>query len=175
MAAHNSYVTSSPYKLLCNASISPASASPKTEIFSKTQSLKLFESLPVTTLSQATTQQPGGGQEKLNNPDWQEIPGVNSGNSRNPSSTLIDIRHITRKENTVTFDVTGHKGFYARYQGNCKTNQFRTLRFGRLLEDDTASYQINDKAENAQATDFERSLLNFACKQTATRKRKPRG
>ena len=67
--------------------------------------------------------------ERLNNPNWQTIPGAEVG--RHPAETLMDINGIVRDGNTVTFDVTGYRGFYYRMAGDCETDQVILTRRGR--------------------------------------------
>lgn len=103
------------------------------------------------------------GNEKLDNPDWKMVPGADVG--KNPAETLMDVRHIVRKKNVVTFDVTGYKDFYSRFQGNCTNRQVRHLREGRMFEENTIAYHSFDNARFTKATAWERPLVDFACKQ----------
>ena len=98
--------------------------------------------------------------ERLNNPDWQTIPGAEVG--RHPAETLMDINGIVRDGNTVTFDVTGYRGFYYRMAGDCETDRIVLTRRGRSEGIDEFLYESVESGD-METSDWNRRLLTYAC------------
>lgn len=110
--------------------------------------------------------------ERLNNPNWQTVPGAEVG--RHPAETLMDINGITRDGNRVTFDVTGYRGFYYRMVGDCETEEVVLTRRGRSEGIDEFLYESVEPGE-METLDWNRRLLAFACQSSNSGKSEDRG
>lgn len=94
------------------------------------------------------------------NADWQEVPNADVG--QHSAETLMNMNSILREGDSVTFDVTGHRGVYYRMTGQCQTNQVARIRQGLSQGNNRFAYQ--EIAPNPSAAlDWDRRLLSFAC------------
>lgn len=110
--------------------------------------------------------------ERLNNPNWQIVPGAEVG--RHPEETLMDINGIARDGDAVTFDVMGHRGVYYRMEGDCETDQVLLTRRGLSQGLDEFLYESVEPGET-EASDWNRRLLTFACQASDSDKSADRG
>jgi len=102
---------------------------------------------------------------EIKNPSWQEVPGTAPTANTDPQFSgpaYIDINGIERDEDLVIFDIVNSDASYSRVEGNCKTNQFRPLRFGHFETQTTVIYQEYDESWKA-ANEYQGQLLRFAC------------
>ncbi len=93
------------------------------------------------------------------NPNWRVVPGTEVG--RHPAETLMNMNSLSRQRDTITFEVTGYRGFYYQMTGNCSTRQVAITRQG-FQTGDGANYQETTPNE-ILATSWHRRLLLFAC------------
>lgn len=94
------------------------------------------------------------------NADWQEVPNADVG--QHSAETLMNMNSILREGDSVTFDVTGHRGVYYRMTGQCQTNQVARIRQGLSQGNNRFAYQ--EIAPNPSAAlDWDQRLLSFAC------------
>jgi hypothetical protein len=122
----------------------------------------LQENEPAASNHQPVLQSQNSSQtDSLENVNWQVVPGTEVG--RHPAETLVDVNHIIRTGNTVTFDVTGYKGFYYRLQGDCDGSDVYYLRRGISAGATEIRYeQVNDRS-TYPITDWHFKLLDYAC------------
>lgn len=110
--------------------------------------------------------------ERLNNTNWQVVPGAAVG--RHPEETLMDVNGITRDDNTVTFDVMGHRGVYYRMGGDCETREVNLTRRGLSQGLDEFLYELVEPGD-METSDWNRRLLAFACQASNRDKSEDRG
>ena len=94
--------------------------------------------------------------DELDNPEWQEV-----------EPAFIDIANIQRNDNDlVIFDTVDYEAGYTRLEGNCRTNQVRTLRDGYFLSTTTVSYRDFSESASHEFSDpspLQQQLLDIAC------------
>ncbi|MEO0984744.1 MAG: hypothetical protein AAFY20_04260 [Cyanobacteria bacterium J06639_14] len=120
----------------------PAIASPLAE-----EELFFSRTIPVAQSPEVT--------DELENPEWQEV-----------EPAFIDIANIQRNGDFVIFDTVDYEAGYTRLEGNCSTNQVRTLRDGYFLSMTTVSYRDFSEPtvhEFADSSPLQQQLLEVAC------------
>jgi len=108
---------------------------------------------------------PGIGEKtaEIRNVSWQEVPDTASTDEEYADPAFIDINGIGRNGNLVIFDVVNPDASYGRVEGDCKTNQFRSLRLGIFLTSAKVSYVEPNNTAWIQANLYQKKLLRFAC------------
>ena len=101
--------------------------------------------------------------QELTNVAWQEVTDIAGTDEGYTDPAFIDINGISRTGNLIIFDVVNPDASYGRVEGNCKTNQFRSLRFGRFLSYTKVSYIEQNNVAWSDTSSYQRQLLQFAC------------
>ena len=86
---------------------------------------------------------------------WQEV-----------EPAFIDVANIQREGDRVIFDTVDYEAGYTRLEGDCSTNQVRTLRDGYFLSMTTVSYRDFSEShthEFADPSPLQQQLLDIAC------------
>jgi hypothetical protein len=98
---------------------------------------------------------------------WAEVPdALSNPEPGNPNVELepwfIDLNSIVRHGDVVIFEGVHPEGTYNRFQGNCGTNEMRTLYIGDFLSASSIVYYYASD-ELSLAEGWRLALLNFAC------------
>lgn len=101
--------------------------------------------------------------QEIKNAVWQEVTDTAGTDEGYTDPAFIDINGISRTGDLIIFDVVNPDASYGRVEGNCKTNQFRSLRFGWFLSSTKVSYIDQNNLAWSDASSYQRQLLNFAC------------
>lgn len=99
----------------------------------------------------------------LSNIVWEPVPGtkIPSLMDADPDFWYIGVNTITRKRNSINFDVDAN-GEYIRYSANCRTNMMSRLAIGSI--DDQETKRVTMFKENYfKANGFQQLVLNKAC------------
>lgn len=102
---------------------------------------------------------------EIKNPSWQEVPGTRAdSNSQDSDPAFINVNGIVKNGNVLTYDlVNSDAAGYERVQTNCKTGQFRTIRFGDFKSSTRVSYQNIVNSWQKPTSSYQRALLKFVC------------
>jgi hypothetical protein len=100
---------------------------------------------------------------EIRNASWQKVPDTTSTEEGYTDSAFLDINGISRNGDLVIFDVVNSDASYGRVEGNCRTNQIRSLRMGNFLSDTQVSYIEQDSESLLEANPYQIKLLKFAC------------
>lgn len=102
---------------------------------------------------------------EISNASWQEVldtTPTETTESEFNDPAYIDINSIVRNGNLIRFDLVNSDASYGRVEGNCRTNQIRSLRFGYFQSVTHVIYTEQEETW-ADATLYQRKLLRFAC------------
>ncbi len=94
---------------------------------------------------------------------WQAVPDTLSPDEGFNEPAFININGIIKKGDLVIFDVVNPDASYGRVEGNCQTNQFRSLRFGIFVSATQVSYIEQNNEAWIDANPYQRKLLILAC------------
>lgn len=98
-------------------------------------------------------------QIELKNPAWQKVPGT----ALNTNPSYIEVNGITKKGNTIAYDVVNWDAGYSRVEMNCKAQQFRTVRMGYFESRSRIQYKpVNDPWIKPE-TPYHKALAAFVC------------
>jgi hypothetical protein len=125
-------------------------------------SLVLLTTAYILTASSASPEVAEKTQE-IRDAAWQEVMDTAGTDEGYTDPAFIDINGISRNGDLIIFDVVNPDASYGRVEGNCKTNQFRSLRFGRFLSSTKISYIEQNNVAWSDASSYQRQLLKFAC------------
>lgn len=100
---------------------------------------------------------------EMKNVSWQEVPDTASNDEGYTDPAFIDINGINRNGDLIIFEVVNPDASYGRVEGNCKTNQFRSLRLGHFLSSTKVSYIEQNNLAWLEANPYQTNLLKFAC------------
>ncbi|MBW4441573.1 MAG: hypothetical protein KME10_10135 [Plectolyngbya sp. WJT66-NPBG17] len=96
---------------------------------------------------------------ELKNPAWQEVPGTAS----NTSSSYVEVNGMTRKGDTLSYDVVNWDAGYSRVEMNCKAQQFRTVRMGYFESRSRINYKPVSDPWIKPETAYHKALAAFVC------------
>lgn len=100
---------------------------------------------------------------EIRNASWQEVPDTGSLDEGYTDPAFIDINGISRTGDLVIFDVINPDASYGRVEGNCKTNQFRSLRLGHFLSATKVFYIEQNSLALSSPNSYQVNILRFAC------------
>lgn len=100
---------------------------------------------------------------EIGNASWQKVPDTASTDEGFTDPAFIDIKGISRNGNIVVFDVVNSDASYGRVEGNCQTNQIRSLRMGYFLSHTRVTYTEQNNESWSGATSYQIKLLRLAC------------
>jgi hypothetical protein len=104
---------------------------------------------------------------EIENASWQEVPGTFSPNAREEyaSPAYVDVNGIIRNGDRLTYDIIGSDAGYARTEANCRTGEFRTLRWGYFESNRQVNYENLISPWMQAESSYHRALLEFVCSQ----------
>lgn len=113
----------------------------------------------------ASTPTPKIGEKtiEITSASWQAVPNTEGATEGYIDPAYIDINGIKKEENKVIFDVVNPDASYGRVEGNCSTNQIRSLRIGHFLTKTKVSYIEQSSDSWYEANPYQIKLLKFTC------------
>ncbi|HEY9666046.1 MAG TPA: hypothetical protein V6C91_04540 [Coleofasciculaceae cyanobacterium] len=129
--------------------------------------MKAFIALLTTTSFWAAPTVSPGIEEKtadIKNASWQVVPDTAGTEEGYTDPAFIDINSISRNQDIVVFEVINPDVSYGRVEGNCKTEQIRSLRLGSFLSATQVSYIEQNNQSWSMANPYQIKLLKFACR-----------
>ncbi|MEW5858883.1 MAG: hypothetical protein AB1861_16110 [Cyanobacteriota bacterium] len=100
---------------------------------------------------------------EITNASWQEVPDTASTAEGYVDPAYININGISRNSDRVIFEVINPDVSYGRVEGNCSTNQIRSLRIGYFLSKTQVSYIEQNSEFWNKANSYQINILKFAC------------
>ena len=126
-------------------------------------SLVLLTTTYILTASSASPEIADKTQE-IRNAAWQEVTNTTDTDEGYTDPAFIDINGISRNGDLIIFDVVNPDASYGRVEGNCKTNQFRSLRLGHFLSATKVSYIEQNSLTLSSPSSYQINILRFACR-----------
>lgn len=126
----------------------------------------LIALLTTTSFLTAPSVSPGVGEKTadINNASWQAVPDTAGTQEGFTDPAFIDTNGISRNQDIVVFEVVNPDASYGRVEGNCKTEQIRSLRLGNFLSATQVSYIEQNNQSWSMANSYQIKLLKFACR-----------
>ena len=100
----------------------------------------------------------------IRNPKWIAVPGTLTP-SYADDPAFVDINSISKNGDITTYDLIESKGNYARIEVNCRTKEFRDIRYGYFETNDRVNFtnRADRLAFSAPENLYQKSILSFVC------------